>query len=695
MHLQFYHLNRPPFQLATDPDFFWEGKNYVKSFDVLKYSLEHHGGLSLLTGTAGSGKSMVVRALLNALGNTVRAAVIPDSSLTGQEFYDLVAHEFNLAAGIENREDFHDRIHVLLQEARENNQQVLLVIDEAQQLSGELIDEIGELITLQPVDSGGLGICLVGQADTARDLVTRVSQAFENHVIVRYHLAPFTQDETGKYIQHRLNVAGADRRIFTDDAIREIYHCSGGYPGQINIICDLALFAGYTENAAEIGPALIGSSAAKLQFPGMQGKPEENCPAVTPADLETEDHNLAPEEKNEAGPAAEDVTEAIVAAEAGGRSFAIPALVVLMALVFVGGGYALYMKQTDTQLVAAPAVTDPQPVVDTIAPSVQETGKAQSDFDAVGYSPPSEDNFLLQQPVDKEAVTTAATDPDLLPVEDSLPENAEEVVEEAVVVTPELPQDRLEVQALQVEESLSAIPAAQEVSTPELVDVETQSLQESVPAAVAEAAALEEETETVEVSPVPESVAEESVADSGREEFVDSIVTSAVVPTRSDEAVATVPLPKESSASERIDVETPTLQGSVPAAIPIAVDAGAETPLEEENIEVSLAAPEPVREQQQAMDIETSVADTEQEMEKNTGAPMNRVRKPELEHFFEAGAFVSQASSSPQVIKTTQRARTVGASPKKEIKIKIEPTPQPDPEDVIDWLLKKKEQHAQ
>ena len=480
MHLQFYHLNRPPFQLATDPDFFWEGKNYVKSFDVLKYSLEHHCGLSLLTGKAGSGKSMVVRALLNALGNNVRAAVISDSSLTGQEFYDLVAHEFDLAGGIENREDFHGRIHVLLQEARENNQQVLLVIDEAQQLSGELIDEISELITLQPVDSGGLGICLVGQADTAQNLVTRISQAFENHVIVRYHLAPFTADETEQYIQHRLEVAGADRRIFTDDAIREIYRSSGGYPGQINIICDLALFTGYTENAAEIGAAVIQTSAAKLQFPGMQEKFEENCPAVTPADLETEDNNLAPEEKNEAGPAADDVTEAAVAAEAGGRSFAIPALAVLMALVFAGGGYALYMKRTDTQLVAVPAVTDPQPIVDTTALSVQEIGTAQSNFDAVGYSPPSEDSFLLQQPVDEEAVTTATTGPDLLPVEDSLPENAEEVVEETVVVTPESPQDRLKVQALQVEESLSAVPAAEEVSTPELVDIGSSSLQESM-----------------------------------------------------------------------------------------------------------------------------------------------------------------------------------------------------------------------
>jgi len=611
MHLQFYHLNRPPFQLATDLDFFWEGKNYNQSFDVLRYSLEHHGGLSLLTGKAGSGKSMIVRALLNALGDTVRAAVIPDSSLTGQEFYDLVAHGFDLTAGIENRQDFHGRIRILLQEARENNQQVLLVVDEAQQLSRELIDEIGELIDLQPVDSGRLGICLVGQADTAQDLVTLISQAFEDHVIVRYHLAPFTAEETEKYIRHRLKVAGTDQPVFTDDAIREIHRCSGGYPGQINIICDLALFTGYTEKAAEIGPAVIRTSAAKLQFPDMQAKSGDICPAVTPADLEIEGENPAPDEKNEAAPVTEDVADSVVAAAAGGRSFTLPALAVLMALVFIGGGYALYTKQNDAQLSATPVVVDPPPVVDTTAPLIRKTGKEQAGFDAVGYSSPREEDFSRQQPVGGETITAAATDMGLV----SAGEDAEEAAGKTTTAVPEFSRDRLEVQALQVEESLSTIPVAEEVSTPEPVDVKTPSPQESVATAVAKEAVAETETvleeQTVEVTSAAESVVES----------------------------------------------------------------------------------EPVREQQQAMDVDTPVAETGQEMEKNTDVPMSRVRKPELEHFFEAGAFASQSSSAPQVIKTTQHARMIGASPQKAST--IDPTPQPDPEDVIDWLLKKKEQHAQ
>ena len=700
MHLQFYHLNRPPFQLATDLDFFWEGTNYVKSSDVLKYSLEHHGGLSLLTGKAGSGKSLVVRALLDALGNSVRAAVIPDSSLTGQEFYDLVAHGFDLPGTIENRQDFHDRIHGLLKEARANKQQVLLVVDEAQQLSRELIDEIGELINLQPVDSGGLGICLVGQADTAQDPATRISQAFENHVIVRYHLAPFTVDETGEYIRHRLKVAGADRPVFTDDAIREIHQCSGGYPGQINIICDLALFTGCTENAAEIGPAIIQTSAAKLQFPGTPGKPEDNCPAVTPFDKEANDHVAGSEGNGGALPATDDITVPVPIDEAGGRSFAMPALAVLVALVFAGGGYALYTKSRDPQLIVEPTVVESVSIVDTVADPVDETEKVEEDFDAVGYSPPSEDSFLLQQPAVEKAVTTAATDTDLPPAGDSLPENAEEVVGEPVAGTPESPQDRLEVQALQVEESLSVIPVAVEASTPERVDAEIPSLQESVSTEVAKEDVAGTETvleeKTVDLSsPAAESIVEQSVVSPESEESFETSVTSAVVLPGNDEAGTTVSAVDEGATVEL--VETPSLQESVPVAILEPTDAETETAPAEEKVEVTSAAepvvePVSVSKQQQAMDVETPLTGTELGMDKKTDTTSAGARNPELEHFFEAGAFVSQSSSSPQVIKTTKHTRTAGASRQKEIKMNS--TSEPDPEDVIDWLLKKKEHNA-
>ncbi len=610
MHLQFYHLKRPPFQLATDLDFFRDGKNYDQSLDVLKYSLEHHGGLSLLTGKAGSGKSMIVRGLLNALGDSVRAAVLPDSSLTRQEFYDLVAHGFDLPGAIENRRDFHDRIHDLLQDARASNQHVLLVVDEAQQLSRELIDEIGELVNLQPVDSGGIGICLVGQADTAQDPAMRISRPFENHVIVHYHLAPFSLDETGKYIRHRLKVAGADRSIFTDDAVREIHQCSGGYPGQINIICDLALFTGYTEKAAEIGQTVIRNSAAKLQFPGMPGESGHTCSAGIPADPEKEDRVIAPDEKNEAEDATEGVVESVAATR--GRSFTRPALAVLMALVFVGGGYVVYMQRGDGQLSITPTGVDPPPVVDTTPVPAPATGKEQTGFDAVGYSPPQEDDFSRQQSVGVETTTVAATGTSSVAAGNSGAENTDEVAGEAVTLDSGSIRDHLEVQALQVEESLSQIPVAGDVSTPERVDVKTPFLPETASVAVGEAAAVE-----------------------------------------------TVTVPEEKI------VEFSTV------AEPVAESAG---------------------NQQVAMDVDIPVAETRPEMEKITSAPMNRVGKSELEHFFEAGAFVSQSSSS-QVIKTIRHPRTIGASLK--IETKIDPTPQPDPEDVIDWLLKKKEQHAQ
>ncbi len=601
MHLQFYHLNRPPFQLATDSDFFWKGKNYDKSFEVLKYSLEHHGGLSLLTGNAGSGKSMVVRALLDALGGSVRSAVIPDSSLTGQEFYDLVAHGFNVPAGMERRRDFHDRIHALLREASQNNQQVLLVVDEAQQLSGQLIDEINELLNLQPLESGGLGVCLVGQADTAQALATRVGQAFEDHVIVRYHLAPFSLEDTGEYIEHRLHVAGSDRRIFSADAIREIHQCSGGFPGRINIICDLALFTGYTAQAAEIGPAVVRTSVAKLRFPGMEGESGDISSDVTPVDPGTENADPASDQKNEAVVATKDIADPVVAATAaGGRSFARPLFAVFVALVFAGAGYVVYTNSGTEKKVAEPAVVDTPPDVERTVFPVHETEKKKGDFDAVGYSVPEEDLFSLSQPVDGGAATpVVAADPAHPTAGDSAPKDSGRKFDEKTRIgPPKSSQDRLEVQALQVEESLS-----------------------------------------------PPPVAAEEIVDS------DSVQSADTVPT-------------DIAASRSVD-------GPV-AAEPVV---------------------ESVLEQEQAMAVVSPVAQPRQNVEQQPDTPVNRTGNPELERFFEAGAFVSPSPSSGQIIKTTKHARTVRALRHNELKIR--PTPEPDPKEVIDWLLKKKEHYAQ
>lgn len=656
MPLQFYHLNRPPFQHATDLDFFWEGTNYVKSLDVLEYSLEHQGGLGLLTGKAGSGKSIIVRALLKALGNRVRAAVIPDSSLTSREFYDLVAHGFNLPRGMENRQDFHDHIRHLLGDARNNNQKVLLVVDEAQHLSRELIDELEELLRLQTEDPGGLGLCLVGQAESGQEPVTRITQAFEDQVVVRYHLAPLTQEETADYIQYRLKVAGADRPIFTEDAVQEIYRNSGGTPGRINILCDLALFAGGTEKAADINGTIVQMSAAKLQFPEVRQNVECGCTSVSALEEGMEDEIPDPVGSGGASPLPDEETGPVLPAQTGGRSFAVPVLAVVAGLVVLGGGAAVYLKRGVTSPPAGAPVTVERPApVGTAAPDLPEAAKHGEDFDAVGYSPPDAEIFGSGQQVDGKTVTVTADEADLTSigrVENTPGTDMEEPGRELRNVEPKSQPDRLEVQALQVEERIS--------SSPVVVEKTVGSKHQKVSLS----------TETATVAPAPVETVDNHTGVATEE-------TTAASDERESTVAQKATVVPEPELKENRHTAAAVQEQGVPAPLSLPA-AGA---VGDDSVHGAL---------KQVVVDEAASSPVEKPVEKET--PPAGTRKPELEHFFEEGGFVSQSPPSAQKTRKSRQARVVGPSPHHEIQTGS--TLEPDPEDVIDWLLKKKEQNA-
>jgi type II secretory pathway predicted ATPase ExeA len=352
MYCQFYQLTNPPFQPTADHDFLWEGRNYLKALEALKYGLNQHRGLSLLTGEAGSGKTTVIRALLKVLDQTVVAALLPDSRLTVQEFYALVAHSFSLPGQVESRDTFHASLRTFLQDVAAEHKQVLLVIDEAQQLSSELIEEIDALLDLQTEDSDRLNICLVGQRNNNQEFGGRLDLAYAEHVMVRYILAPFTLVETCQYIQHRLHAAGADREIFTEDALAAVHQYSRGYPGQINIICDLALFSGCNENQPEINAALIQTSAEKMQFP----EPED----VSGIEQHGESAGLAEESVEFSVPGEADLVAG------SGRSYAMPVLVVLVGLILLGGGFTYYKKHVWVVLPTEPTAAGPVTSVEKV-----------------------------------------------------------------------------------------------------------------------------------------------------------------------------------------------------------------------------------------------------------------------------------------------------------------------------------------
>ena len=277
MYLQFYDLDRAPFQSSFDPDFFWQGKKIHKLLKILKFDFERHTRISLITGDPGCGKTSAIRAALDSLDPSVLVAVVPDSRLSVREFYDLTGHALGLPGPLPTRKAFLKQILALLHRAEEQEKHILLVLDEAQQLSPQLIEEIEATITLGTQELEGLSVCLVGQLDNADCLKGHILSFFENHDMVLHHLAPMTQEETASYIQHRLKVAGTTRKIFTDDAVQEIYKYSDGYPVQINNICDLALFIGEGKQTTEIDADLIRANTDKLHFSTRQDEVATNC----------------------------------------------------------------------------------------------------------------------------------------------------------------------------------------------------------------------------------------------------------------------------------------------------------------------------------------------------------------------------------------------------------------------------------
>ncbi len=269
MYQKYYHLRRAPFQLTVDPDFFWPGAGYEKALEAMGYGLGHRGGLTLLSGDAGVGKTAVVHALfrrLQAEGRRILTALVPDPCQTEQEFFNLVLAALGIGARVRDREDFHDRLLGYLEETGGQGRQVLLVIDEAQRLVDSVIREVDALLDLGPGPAGGLCICLVGRISDSRALMELVGGVFANRVMVSCHLSPLTAGESADYIRHRLRLAGAESDIFTGDALQEVHRFAEGYPGLINALCDFALFSAYNRDLPRVTAEVVRSSGASLRL---------------------------------------------------------------------------------------------------------------------------------------------------------------------------------------------------------------------------------------------------------------------------------------------------------------------------------------------------------------------------------------------------------------------------------------------
>lgn len=261
MYLSHYHLKVKPFQITPDPKFLWMGESYRQALSIFIDGITENRGLILLVGDVGTGKTSLINKLLDILDENTLVASVQCPGYDILDFYNFLAASLNMGKKFSNKGDFLVQFIHFLHKEYTHNKKVLLIIDEAQGLSDEILDEIRLLSNLERMKIKLLNIFLVGQDEMEKKLAEPDNMMLAQSIATKYYLGPLKKREVKDYINFRLQVAGAEYRIFNKGAIREIIESSQCYPRLINVICDHALLTGYVQGKSKIDAAVIKECA--------------------------------------------------------------------------------------------------------------------------------------------------------------------------------------------------------------------------------------------------------------------------------------------------------------------------------------------------------------------------------------------------------------------------------------------------
>jgi type II secretory pathway predicted ATPase ExeA len=266
MYLSHYNLSKIPFSISPDPNALWLGEVHSEALATLKYGIYENKGFVVLTGDIGTGKTALINRLVREFDGAALIATIPDPGLNSIDFFNFLADEFKLNGKFNTKGDFLILFKNFLHQAYSSDKEVLLIIDEAQRLNHDLLEQIRLLSNIEMNDRKLFSIFLVGQSEFNKMLIMEQNKATQQRIAARYHLKPLTESETAQYIQYRFKIAGATREIFQPKAIQEVFYLSGGYPRLINILCDRCLLTGYSKELQSINTFIVKECAKELQM---------------------------------------------------------------------------------------------------------------------------------------------------------------------------------------------------------------------------------------------------------------------------------------------------------------------------------------------------------------------------------------------------------------------------------------------
>lgn len=283
MYTEFYQLEEKPFQISSDPKYLWLGEKHKEALATLKYGVLDNKGFLLLTGDVGTGKTTLIHSLIESLSDDIIYASVPDPALPKQDFFNFISMEFGIEQRFETKGDFLVRFREFLLSAYDDEKKVLLIIDEAQLMTQELLEEIRLLSNIEKTHTKLINIFFVGQNEFNESLKLPQNRAVRQRLTLNYNIDPLTPKETANYVKYRLKIAGAKDEIFEPEALQQIFIYSGGFPRRINILCDHALLSGYVKEVKTIDMGIVRECAKELKLPA-QAKliPDDNPESAAP-----------------------------------------------------------------------------------------------------------------------------------------------------------------------------------------------------------------------------------------------------------------------------------------------------------------------------------------------------------------------------------------------------------------------------
>ena len=285
IYLQHFALKREPFSIVPDPDFLYPSQQHRQAVAHLKYGLDREGGFILLTGEVGTGKTTLTRTMLQRIPAHVRVAYVLNSKLNETDLLASICDELAIKLQKSKNLSFSkiciDALNQDLLASHAKGQKTLIVIEEAQNLSADVLETLRLLSNLETNTHKLLHILLVGQPELLEILGQKQLRQLNQRVVSRFHLLPLDQSELSNYINHRLHHAGAAGPIFDQGCIKALFRLTKGVPRLINLICHQSLLAAYSLGAKSVSPALVKDASVEILSGLDNGKPNtSNKPLI-------------------------------------------------------------------------------------------------------------------------------------------------------------------------------------------------------------------------------------------------------------------------------------------------------------------------------------------------------------------------------------------------------------------------------